>query len=499
MKSEIISTKGLKRELKVIVPASVVKETSDKLYQNLKNKVSIKGFRKGKYPKSLLEKRFSENIQQEMKQEIVPEYLTQALQEHKLRAVTQPKIDAKEVLKNQSFEFMASFEIFPEFPIPDFKKKIQLKTANIKIPPQEIKNYANLISLQNTQYEEKIRKVKDKDQVNIQLHFQKIGKNKEDKKVHIFYYVGSNEISEELDKALIGMKKEEKKELKLKVSPHTLSRDIAGKEIQLEVMLLAVAEPLSVVKDEKFYQKINPALKNAAELMKFSENSLKIAREKDLVIQEQEFIRSQLLNLMDFAVPEESLQDKIEAIEQQKAQNNKTADSPNDETDPDKTEPDKIEPNKTEPNKTEPDKTEPDKTEPDKTEPDKIEPDKTEPNKTEPDKKKPAEPNKTEPDKIEPNKTEPNKTEPEKSQKTKQEALDSLRYQFLMAKIIEEKKIQVSNEEMDEGIRQMAKSYGITSAQLMQDEYGKKLSNILRNQLEENKVLDFIRKEATRV
>ena len=449
MKSEIISSTGLKKELKVIVPAAVVKETSDKLYQDLKNKVSIKGFRKGKYPKSLLEKRFQEDIQQEMKQKIVPEYLTKALQEHKLRAVTQPKVDVKEVSKNQSFEFTASFEVFPDFPIPDFKKKIQLKTADIKILPQEIKNYVNLISLQNSQYKEKKGKVDDKDQVNIQLYFQKIGKNKEDKTVHIFYYIGSNEISEELDRALIGMKKGEKKELKLKVSPHTISRDIAGKEVQLEVMLLAVAEPLAVIKDEKFYQKINPALKNETELLKFSENSLKIMREKNLEIQEREFLRSQLLNLMDFTVPEESLQNKIEAIEKQKTQNNKNTDSPDD------------------------------KKEPDKKESGKKKPDKKESGKKEPDKK--------------------DSGKKEEYQKTKQEALDSLRYQFFIAKMAEEKKIQVSKEEMDEGIKQMAKSYGVNPVQLMQNEYSKQLSDILRSQLEENKILDFIRKEAKRV
>ena len=232
-----------------------------------------------------------------------------------------------------------------------------------------------------------------------------------------------------LDRALIGMKEGDKKELNMKVSPHTVSRDIAGKEVQLEVMLLAVAEPLEVVKDEKFYQKINPALKNETDLTKFSENSLKIMREKDLEIQEQEVLRSQLLSLLDFSVPEESLQNKIAAIEKQKMQNNKTTDSSND---------------------------------------------KKEPGKKEADKK-------------------------EAYQKTKQEALDSLRYQFLIAKMLEEKKIQVSNEEMDEGIKQMARSYGINPVQLMQNEYGKQLSDILRGQLEENKVLDFIRTEAKRV
>ena len=391
--------------------------------------MSIKGFRKGKYPKSLLEKRFSEEIQQEMKQKIVPESLTEALQKHKLRAVTQPKVDVKEVSKNQPFEFTASFEVFPDFPIPDFKQEIQLKTADIKISPKEIKNYVHLVSLQNKQYKKKIGAAKDQDQVNIQLYFQKIEKKKEDKKVHIFYYIGSNEISEELDRALIGMKEGDKKELNMKVSPHTVSRDIAGKEVQLEVMLLAVAEPLEVVKDEKFYQKINPALKNETDLTKFSENSLKIMREKDLEIQEQEVLRSQLLSLLDFSVPEESLQNKIAAIEKQKMQNNKTTDSSND---------------------------------------------KKEPGKKEADKK-------------------------EAYQKTKQEALDSLRYQFLIAKMLEEKKIQVSNEEMDEGIKQMARSYGINPVQLMQNEYGKQLSDILRGQLEENKVLDFIRTEAKRV
>ena len=424
MKSEIISTKGLKREVKVVVPVSVIKKASDKLYQDLKNKVSVKGFRKGKYPKSLLQKRFAEEIQQEIKQKVVPEYLTKALQEHKLRAVTQPQVDAKEVIKDKPYEFTASFEVFPEFQIPDFKQKAQLKTADIKISPQEIKNYVNLVSLQNSQYKETKGVVKDKNQVNIQLFFQKIENKKEDRKVHIFYYVGSNEISEDLDKALIGMKKGEKKELTLQVSPHTLSRDIAGKKIQVEVMLLATAEPLSVVKNEKFYQKINPALKSESDLIKFSENSLKAMREKEIEIQEQTDLRSQLINFMDFEVPEESLKNKIEAIEYQKTQKDKNENAPEDKK---------------------------------------------------------------------------SVLTEEDAQKTKQEALDSLRYQFFMAKMIEDKKIKVSPEEMDEGIRQLAKSYGIDPIQITQNEYGKRLVDMLRNQLEENQILNLIRKEVKRV
>ena len=50
-------------------------------------------------------------------------------------------------------------------------------------------------------------------------------------------------------------------------------------------------------------------------------------REKDIEIQEQELLRAQLLNLMDFSVPEESLQNK-KAIEKQKEQDNKNTDSP---------------------------------------------------------------------------------------------------------------------------------------------------------------------------
>ena len=49
-----------------------------------------------------------------------------------------------------------------------------------------------------------------------------------------------------------------------------------------------------------------------------------------------DFLRSQLLSLLDFSVPEESLQNKIEAIEKQKMQNNKTTDSSNDKKEPGK-------------------------------------------------------------------------------------------------------------------------------------------------------------------
>ena len=68
-----------------------------------------------------------------------------------------------------------------------------------------------------------------------------------------------------------------------------------------------------------------------------------------------------------------------------------------------------------------------------------------------------------------------------------------------MAKMIEDKKIKVSPEEMDEGIRQLAKSYGIDPIQITQNEYGKRLVDMLRNQLEENQILNLIRKEVKRV
>ena len=81
----------------------------------------IPGFRPGKAPVTLIRRRFAEDIQGEVVQSLVPEYLEKALDEKKLVPVTRPEVDKVEFKEGEPLKFRAVFEVLPEFELGEYK------------------------------------------------------------------------------------------------------------------------------------------------------------------------------------------------------------------------------------------------------------------------------------------------------------------------------------------------------------------------------------------
>jgi trigger factor len=83
----------LKRKIVVTVPQDTVKEAYNKIFNSMKEKFSIKGFRKGKIPQSLLEKRFEKIMKSEAIESLVPEYYEKAIKQENLKPAVRPQFD----------------------------------------------------------------------------------------------------------------------------------------------------------------------------------------------------------------------------------------------------------------------------------------------------------------------------------------------------------------------------------------------------------------------
>src|SRR6202030_1845748 len=110
-----------KRELELEIPAENVKKAADKVTKDLAKVARIPGFRPGKAPVTLIRRRFAEDIQGEVVQSLVPEYLEKALDEKKLVPVTRPEVDKVEFKEGEPLKFRAVFEVLPEFDLHDYK------------------------------------------------------------------------------------------------------------------------------------------------------------------------------------------------------------------------------------------------------------------------------------------------------------------------------------------------------------------------------------------
>ncbi len=110
-----------KREIELDFPAENVQKATDKVARNIARLARIPGFRPGKAPITIVRRRFADDIQGEVLQALVPEYLEKALDEKKLVPIMRPEVDKVEFKEGEPLQFRAVFEVLPEFELGDYK------------------------------------------------------------------------------------------------------------------------------------------------------------------------------------------------------------------------------------------------------------------------------------------------------------------------------------------------------------------------------------------
>jgi trigger factor len=128
-----------KKLLQVNVPKDFVRERLDRNYKDLVNSIALPGFRKGKVPRAVLEKRFGKHVEQELTQTLVQETLGEALEENKLQPIGEPKLDKVEfdASKDPALVYQATVSVRPEFDLPSLegikveKKAVEVSDAEV--------------------------------------------------------------------------------------------------------------------------------------------------------------------------------------------------------------------------------------------------------------------------------------------------------------------------------------------------------------------------------
>ena len=87
-----IEEQGIHRTLKVSVGPAHVRDCFDRAYKSLQGKAQLKGFRKGKAPRPMLEKFYGAEVERDVLSQLIEEACTHTIREHKLDIVTAPRL-----------------------------------------------------------------------------------------------------------------------------------------------------------------------------------------------------------------------------------------------------------------------------------------------------------------------------------------------------------------------------------------------------------------------
>lgn len=120
VKVEITERSALGREISVVVDKEKVEQEKKRIIEEIKKDVQIEGFRKGKAPDEIVEKKFGEVIRENLLNRIIPDVYIETVKENNLKPVTEP--DVFDISFDEGgLKFKIYVEIKPEFELKKYK------------------------------------------------------------------------------------------------------------------------------------------------------------------------------------------------------------------------------------------------------------------------------------------------------------------------------------------------------------------------------------------
>lgn len=120
MQIKVESLSKVKRKINFEIPAERVASEIDKVYEQIRKRTAIKGFRKGKVPKAYIEKYYSGAMEQDVVKNLVNDTYFKTLADEKIYPVSYPVIENEELKQGEPFKYTAVVEVFPEVEIREF-------------------------------------------------------------------------------------------------------------------------------------------------------------------------------------------------------------------------------------------------------------------------------------------------------------------------------------------------------------------------------------------
>ncbi|MBZ9653687.1 trigger factor [Phyllobacterium lublinensis] len=242
---------GLKREIKVVVPAKDLEAKLSERLQGASAKARINGFRPGKVPMSHLRKMYGKSFMAEVVNEILSDSSRSILADRNEKSATQPEVvmtedekEAEKVLSGQAdFEFSLNYEVLPAIEIKD-TSKINVVREVVDVTDEEVEEQVKRVASSAQSFETKKGKAENGDRVTMDY----LGKvdgvpfdGGADSDATLV--LGSGQFIPGFEDQLIGVKAGDEKQINVTFPAEYGAAHLAGKDATFDITVKEVAKP----------------------------------------------------------------------------------------------------------------------------------------------------------------------------------------------------------------------------------------------------------------
>jgi trigger factor len=137
MKVTVEELSPSKRALHVELPPERVAETMEATLKEMSRKIHVPGFRKGKVPPQIIQRRFQSSLEEEVLRELIPDSYRQALTQADITPVGQPRVEDVHFHVGEPLSYRAVVEVKPPVTVKDYRG-IPLERKAVEVTDQEV-------------------------------------------------------------------------------------------------------------------------------------------------------------------------------------------------------------------------------------------------------------------------------------------------------------------------------------------------------------------------
>lgn len=304
-----------RKKIAVTIPPERIGEEFDKKYEEINENVALPGFRPGRAPRKLLEKRFGTRLADEVKDDLVKAALEKLVEEKKAEPLAPPDIDLSDTDLEPGQPLAFEFELVtkPEFDTPDYKG-LEVKVPPVVVEDDEIdeavdhmrRSGATLETIEDGEAEDGDVLVVDWRAMD--------GDSVEARDDQAYYPVGrgvlAGFVASDIDKALVGGAVGAEASQTVQVAADDPREELRGRELELHVTLKEIKRYVLPPLDEAFFEKHD--YDDMDELREDTQKKIRRAKERQRDGQAEQKLVEQLLDAVEISLPEDFVEQELE-------------------------------------------------------------------------------------------------------------------------------------------------------------------------------------------
>lgn len=316
MKIDIEDIGSTRKKIRVSLSAEQVAEKRNSVFRDVMGGVSVKGFRKGKVPRHVVESMYGKEVDQETGSNLVSETLSEALAQRSLLPVTRPDItEMGEVKTGEEFAYSAEFEVIPDFELSDYSS-IPVKKTVRQVTEEDIDAEVDKLRERSAQSRlvEEDRPAKEGDYVFVDYSgIFEDGETIDDlSRQNVRFLLGEEQAAPEFEENLLGKKAGEEAQFSVSYPEDFLISEAAGKTVSFTAKINEIHDRILPEADDDFAKDFE--VESLSELREAIKEQLERLHEDEQLSSMRDQIVDDLLSKNQFDVPRSLLEKEEESL-----------------------------------------------------------------------------------------------------------------------------------------------------------------------------------------